>query len=97
MAQVSASAESDAPDIILKRPAVADVDGVPILVVAGDYRDGRGELVQPAHVVPLSASRAAMRSPIHSMQFTAILFPKALYLGPSGQSFAAFLRHGINV
>jgi 3,4-dihydroxy-2-butanone 4-phosphate synthase len=55
VAQVSASAKSDAPDIVLKRPAVTDVDGVPILVVASDYRDGRGELVQPAHVVSLSA------------------------------------------
>ena len=55
MAQVSASAESDAPDIVLKCPAVADVDGVPILVVAGDYRDRRGEVVQPAHVVSFSA------------------------------------------
>jgi hypothetical protein len=97
VAQVSASAESNAPHIILKRPAVADVDGVPILVVASDYRDGRGELVQAAHIVPLSASTAAMRSPIHSMQFTAMLFPSALYLGPSGQSPAAFLRQEISV
>jgi hypothetical protein len=38
-----------------------------------------------------------MRSPIHSMQFTAMLFPNALYLDPSGQSSAAFLRQGISV
>ena len=61
MAQVSASAESNAPDIILKRPAVADVDGVPILVVAGDYRDGRGKLVQAAHSY-ISGGRASRYS-----------------------------------
>jgi hypothetical protein len=43
------------------------------------------------------ASRAAIRSPIHSMQFTAMLLPSALYRGPSGQSLASRLRHGMSV
>jgi hypothetical protein len=31
------------------------------------------------------------------MQLTAMLFPNALYRGPSGQSAAAFFRHGMSV
>jgi hypothetical protein len=38
-----------------------------------------------------------MRSPIQAMQFTAMLFPSALYRGPSGHSVAGFFRHGMSV
>jgi hypothetical protein len=42
-------------------------------------------------------STAAILSPIHAMQLQAMLFPSALYRGPSGHSAAGLPRHGIAV
>ena len=44
-----------------------------------------------------SSSTICILSPIHRMTGTAMLFPIALYRGPSGQSSGALLRQGICV
>ena len=63
-----------------------------ILNIYGEFRH---DAILYAQQGKGQASHAWILSPIHSMQFTAMLLPRALYLCPSGQS--DFPRHGISV
>jgi hypothetical protein len=43
--KVTSVANGNTPHIVLKGTAVADVDGIAIVSITGNYRDWRGELV----------------------------------------------------